>query len=186
MTSLIIIQEITHPRTRSTVAHSWNSYWILGSVIAAWTNFGTSSMTTSWQWRLPYVIQVVPAVALLIAIQFVPETPRFLLSKGRGDEALKFLADYHGNGDENDPLVQYEFIEMKEAIEREQSAKAQKWGVILKHRSNRHRLGLAILMMFCTGLSGCKSSAHTYEQYLMTSFHHLLLLLGCLRHGRHH
>lgn len=109
-------------------------------------------------------MQVVPAVALLIAIQFVPETPRFLLSKGKPEEALKFLADYHGNGDENDPLVQYEFAEMKEAIEREQVAKAQKWSVILRHRSNRHRLGLAVLMIFSVGLSGCESS------YILSEF----------------
>ncbi|WVQ83710.1 hypothetical protein IAT38_005854 [Cryptococcus sp. DSM 104549] len=155
MTSLITIQEIAHPRTREAVAASWDSYWIIGSVIASWVIFGTVGyMTTSWSWRIPYIIQVPVAVFILIAVQFVPETPRFLYSKGREEEAFQFLVKYHGNGDVDDPLVHFEFQEMKEAIKLEKEAKAEKWSTILKSRSNRHRMGLAMLMAFCTGLSG--------------------------------
>ncbi|KAK8865576.1 hypothetical protein IAR55_000720 [Kwoniella newhampshirensis] len=155
MTSLIVVQEITHPRNRETVAASWNSYYILGSVIAAWVNFGcVGYITTSWSWRIPYIIQVPFALYILIAVQFVPETPRFLLAKGREEEAFAFLVKYHGNGDVQDPLVLFEFEEIKRTIREEQAAKAQKWSRILRSRSNRHRLGLAALMTFCTNMSG--------------------------------
>lgn len=40
------------------MAHSWNSYYILGNVIANFTVFGTSYISTSWSWRVPYVMQV--------------------------------------------------------------------------------------------------------------------------------
>ncbi|KAJ4497419.1 putative hexose transport-related protein [Lentinula lateritia] len=155
MTSLIVVQEITHPRSREAIAASWDSYWILGSVIAAWVNFGcVGFITSSWSWRIPYIIQVPFALYILIAVQFVPETPRFLLAKGRDAEAYAFLVEYHGNGDVDDPLVRFEFKEMKEAIRTEQAAKAEKWSTILKKRSNLHRLGLAALMVFLTNLSG--------------------------------
>jgi hypothetical protein len=58
LTSLAVVQEITHPRNRVTIAHSWNSYWILGSVIANFTVFGTSYIASSWGWRIPYLMQV--------------------------------------------------------------------------------------------------------------------------------
>ncbi|WVQ83711.1 hypothetical protein IAT38_005855 [Cryptococcus sp. DSM 104549] len=155
MTSLIVVQEITHPRTRAVIAASWDSYWIIGSVIASWVIFGcVGYMSSSWSWRIPYIIQVPVALFILIAVQFVPETPRFLFSKGREEEAFMFMVEYHGNGDINDPLVHFEFEEMKEAIRLEKEAKAEKWTTILKSRSNRHRMGLAMLMAFCTGLSG--------------------------------
>lgn len=154
MTSLVVVQEITHPRSRAVVAGSWNSYYILGMVIASWVNFGTSYMTGSWGWRLPYILQVPMAVYILIAVQFVPETPRFLISKGKEAEALQFLARFHGNGNADDPLVAFEFEEMKETIETERIAKAEKWSTILRGRSNRHRLGLAALMTFLTQMSG--------------------------------
>ncbi|WVO17095.1 hypothetical protein L204_104782 [Cryptococcus depauperatus] len=155
MTSLIVVQEITHPRSRAQIAASWNSYWILGSVIAAWVIFGcTGYMTSSWNWRVPYIIQVPWAFYILVAVQFVPETPRFLFSKGRVDEAFDFFVKYHGNGNRDDPLVLFEFEEMKNALQQEKEAKAEKWGTILRSRANRHRLGLAVLMIFLTNLSG--------------------------------
>lgn len=154
MTSLVLVQEVTHPRTRETVAQSWNSYYILGLVICSWVNFGCSYIQSSWQWRLPYILQVPFAAYILIAVQFVPESPRFLISKGRDEEAMKFLADYHGNGDYQDELVLYEFSQMKDAITQERAAKAEQWREIIKKPSNRHRLGLAALMIFCTNMSG--------------------------------
>ncbi|WVR05555.1 hypothetical protein IAU60_002574 [Kwoniella sp. DSM 27419] len=155
MTSLIVVQEITHPRSRSTIAHAWNSWYILGLFIAGWVVFGCiSSITSSWSWRIPYIIQVPLALYLLIAVQFVPETPRWLLGHGRPEEAFAFLVEYHGNGDAQDPLVLFEFEEMKEAIQKEKEAKAQKWKVILSKRSNIRRLLLAALMTFLTNLSG--------------------------------
>jgi SP family sugar:H+ symporter-like MFS transporter len=93
------------------------------------------------------------ALYILVAVQFVPESPRFLLGKGRREEALAFLIEYHGNGDANDALVLFEFNEMQEAIELEKEAKAEKWSVIFRERANRKRLGLAMLMTFLTNVS---------------------------------
>ncbi|KAK4688562.1 hypothetical protein P7C73_g1534, partial [Tremellales sp. Uapishka_1] len=154
MTSLIVVQEIAHPRSRSVVTQSWDSYYIIGSIIASWVVFGTSYLTSSWSWRIPYILQVPLALYVLIAVQFVPETPRFLLAKGRDEEAFDFLVEYHGNGDRNDELVIFEFLEMKETIRMEQEAGAAKWSVILRSAGGRHRLGLAALMTFCTSMSG--------------------------------
>lgn len=94
------------------------------------------------------------AIYILIAVQFVPETPRYLFAKGREEEAFEFMVKYHGNGDPHDQLVQFEFEEMKTAIRKEQEAKAEKWSTILRSRTNRHRLGLTVLMTFMTNLSG--------------------------------
>ncbi|WVO17757.1 hypothetical protein L204_105455 [Cryptococcus depauperatus] len=155
MTSIIVIQEISHPRSRAQIAASWSSYWILGSIVAAWAIFGsTGYITNSWSWRIPYIIQVPIALYILIAVQFVPETPRFLLSRGQEKEAFEFLVEYHGNGDPNDPLVSFELNEMKEALQKEKEAKAERWNTILRSPANRHRLGLVMLMTFMTNLSG--------------------------------
>jgi SP family sugar:H+ symporter-like MFS transporter len=104
--------------------------------------------------RIPYIIQLPAAIYVLIAVQFVPETPRFLMGKGRYEEAFQFLVEYHGNGDREDKLVLFEYEEMKEANTKEREAKAEKWETILRSPNNRHRLGLATLMIFMVSLSG--------------------------------
>jgi hypothetical protein len=135
-----------------------NSFYILGTVVVSWVTFGCSYLIGSWQWRTPYVIQIPFAVAILIATLFVPETPRFHIGKNQKHLALEFFARYHGNGNIEDELVQFEFREVCESIEKEREAKAEKWSAILRHPSSRHRLGLAALMTFLTNASGWTTS----------------------------
>jgi hypothetical protein len=60
-------------------------------------------------------------VLQIFLIWFVPESPRWLVSKGRDAQALKTLAYYHADGDEDDPLVQFEYQEIKAQIEFDRS-----------------------------------------------------------------
>lgn len=45
--------------------------------------YGCSSLDTNASFRLPWGIQMLPAVVLLIAIPFLPRSPRWLASKDR-------------------------------------------------------------------------------------------------------
>ncbi|CED83389.1 hexose transport-related protein [Phaffia rhodozyma] len=166
MTSLIVVQEISHPRSRSIVAASWDSYWILGSVIASFLIFGTSYIQNSWAWRIPYLVQLPMAFYIVIGVQFVPETPRFLMAKGREDEAFKFFVDYHGNGNPNDELVLYEFDLLKKTLQMEAENKEADWSMIIKNKGSLHRLSLAALMAFMTGLSGSSIVYYYYTEVL--------------------
>ncbi|MDF7776558.1 sugar porter family MFS transporter [Sphingomonas sp. AOB5] len=49
-------------------------------------------------WRWMYLLQAVPAAVFLIALFFIPESPRYLVAKGRNDEALAVLTKLFGAG----------------------------------------------------------------------------------------
>ena len=66
---------------------------------------------------MPSVLQGLPSVLQVLLIWFVPESPRYLVNKGKDAQALETLAYYHADGNAEDPLVQYEFNEIKAAIE---------------------------------------------------------------------
>ncbi|GAA5975467.1 hypothetical protein JCM11641_004274 [Rhodosporidiobolus odoratus] len=151
--SPIILQELPHPSQRQTLAASFNTYYILGSIVAAWTIFGTGTMLTNWSWRIPYIIQIGPALFALVAIFFVPESPRWHLGKGNEKAALDFLIKYHGNGEETE-LVTFEFEEMKQTIQKEQEMAAYGWSILWATPANRRRLALVLWIGFCQTLSG--------------------------------
>ena len=45
----------------------------------------------------------------MFAVRFLPESPRWLIANGRDQEALDFLARYHGGGRKDDPVVRLEW-----------------------------------------------------------------------------
>jgi SP family sugar:H+ symporter-like MFS transporter len=49
-------------------------------------------------WRWMYLMQALPAAIFLIALIFIPESPRYLVSKGRDESAEKVLARLFGSG----------------------------------------------------------------------------------------
>jgi len=93
--------------------------FLLGAVAAAGVTFGTFAMASNWGWRIPSFLQVVPRLLQVSFIWFLPESPRWLVSKGRGYEAYAILVKYHAEGDENSEFVQAEYTQIEETLEAE-------------------------------------------------------------------
>jgi MFS transporter, SP family, sugar:H+ symporter len=47
-------------------------------------------------WRWMYLMQAVPAAIFLVALVFIPESPRYLVSKGRDEKASQVLESLYG------------------------------------------------------------------------------------------
>ena len=61
---------------------------------------GNDSTNTFWggleAWRWMYLMQAIPAAIFLVALFFIPESPRYLVSKGREDHATRVLSSLFG------------------------------------------------------------------------------------------
>lgn len=141
LSSPLLLTELCHPQHRARVTAIYNCLWNVGAIICTWLTFGTKRIDNDWSWRIPALTQAFPSIIQLMFIFFIPESPRWLISKERNEEALNILGTYHANGDINNPTVQFEYHEIKETLRLEfQYQKTSSYLDFFKTRGNRHRL----------------------------------------------
>ncbi|OCL02250.1 major facilitator superfamily transporter sugar [Glonium stellatum] len=89
----------------------------LGISVAYWISFGLAFVDGGYsavRWRFLLAFQCFPALLLLIGIKMLPDSPRYLASVGRLDEAKEVLEHIRGSSDET---VEREFFEICAASE---------------------------------------------------------------------
>ncbi|KAH6906805.1 hexose transporter [Coprinopsis sp. MPI-PUGE-AT-0042] len=151
----MLVTEVAYPSHRTPLTATYNSLWYSGAIIAAWTTFGTFRINSTWSWRIPSALQGLPSVIQVCLIWFCPESPRWLMSKGRNEQALKTLAYYHADGNEQDPLVRYEYDEIKAMIDRDREiAHTIGWKTLFATPGNRKRMTVIIAIAFFSQWSG--------------------------------
>jgi MFS family permease len=87
-----------------------------GITISYWIDLGFSFLDpSSVAWRFPIAFQNVFALVILIFVLPLPESPRWLILKGREEEALEVLSAIL-DMPEHDPYVHSEFAAIKDAV----------------------------------------------------------------------
>jgi len=100
-----------------------------------------------WTWRWMLGIETLPAVAYLLALMVVPESPRWLAMRGRDEEATEVLGRVSGAGA---PAV---LREVKESIAAEASLGRMSWSALL-HPSLRLVMTIGIVIGILQQVSG--------------------------------
>ncbi|KAH9945390.1 general substrate transporter [Epithele typhae] len=110
--------ELAPPEVRGSLVALQQLAITFGIMVSFWidygTNFigGTGETQSEASWRIPLALQLVPALILGVGILFMPFSPRWLINKGRDDEALQILSRARRQPPDSD-LVQIEFLEIK-------------------------------------------------------------------------
>ncbi|KAF8968146.1 general substrate transporter [Flammula alnicola] len=135
--SPLLLIELSYPTQRGRITSMFNSCWYFGSVVSAWHADGSQ-----WSWRVPTLVQALCPVVQIITVWFMPESPRWLVSKGMESRAAAVLVKYHARGsDERDPLVTFEMAQIRHAIrlEEEINASTSYWS-LFSTPGNRKRM----------------------------------------------
>ena len=166
----LLITELAHPRHRGRLTTIYNTLWYLGAIIAAWTAYGTLvHYTTNLEWKLPTGLQCLMPGIQLFAIWLFPESPRYLISRGMDEFAKEVLIKYHGNGNRDDPFVNWEFAEIRDTLRLEKEAAAESgWIELFRTRGNRKRCFLIISTAIFSQCSG-NSLVSYYLSSILTS-----------------
>lgn len=142
-----LVMELAHPKSRVAISSLYNTSIYFGLVVGAWITYGTFAIDSEWSWKIPCILQIALPIYQFFMIWFCPESPRWLASKGRIEEARRILIRYHGGG-QNTELVKMEMQEIIASLEIDKTElKFNASGIrsILGSKGNIHRLWLSLL-----------------------------------------
>ncbi|RSM03460.1 hypothetical protein CEP52_007410 [Fusarium oligoseptatum] len=124
--------ELSSPELRGFLVSFYQFCTILGIMLSFWIGYGSNYIgghgdgQSNLAWMLPSIIQGIPAVLLAMGIWWLPFSPRWLVKKGRDEEAIKTLS-YLRNLPIEHPLIQVEYKEIKAESLFEQRAFAKQF-----------------------------------------------------------
>ncbi|ORY74340.1 putative MFS monosaccharide transporter [Protomyces lactucae-debilis] len=128
MVAPLYMSEIAPPEIRGIllVLEEWSI--VFGIVLAYWVTYGTRLLgggLSEWTYRLPFLLQIVPAIVLGCGIIFLPFSPRWLASKGRDEESLVALCKLR-QLPSDDPRVRLEWTQIRAEVAFQQETQAER------------------------------------------------------------
>ncbi|PYH96660.1 general substrate transporter [Aspergillus ellipticus CBS 707.79] len=115
----------------------------LGLLLGVIVDNATKGRGDSGAYRIPMAVQLVfPVILVPGLILFAPESPRWLLTKGKTEQARAALQRLHGNRPD---VIESEILYILETIEEDQRSESS-WKDLLKWKADGRKayLGLAI------------------------------------------
>jgi len=82
-----VCPNVLRPYLTMLVSLSWSLGYLIGTSVLR----GFLSMTGQWAYRIPFALQWIFPIPLAIGIYLAPESPWWLIRKGRAEEAAKML-----------------------------------------------------------------------------------------------
>lgn len=144
--------EVSTPETRGAMMCVTGIMYAFGYTAAAWMGFAcfffpADSPHATFAWRFPLSLQCVPPIVLLAGSNFIPFSPRWLLSKDRREEAFEIVKRLHAKPTDPDHVAaRQEFYLIEKQFEMDKHFKPRPFE-IFRTPANRRRSLVAILLM---------------------------------------
>ncbi|PCH44363.1 MFS monosaccharide transporter [Wolfiporia cocos MD-104 SS10] len=108
----------------------------IGLLLASVINNSTKNRDSHAAWRIPISIQFIWAFVLCTGMIFLPESPRFLIKKGRDEAAAKALSRLTGYSPA-DPDLELELNDIRTNLEEERAAGESSYLDCFRFTSNK-------------------------------------------------
>ncbi|KAJ5198627.1 uncharacterized protein N7498_007744 [Penicillium cinerascens] len=130
----------------------------IGTAIAYWIDFGASYGPDALVWRFPIAFQIVFGLMIIVGMWFLPDSPRYLISKGKIHEGEYVLAALAGTEiDTHETQMQKQLV--IESIEAAGVAEGAGYSDLLTGGKTQHlrRMLIGSSSQIAQQLSGCNA-----------------------------
>lgn len=156
------LSEMSPPFARGWLVGHHPIFLVFGYMLSAWVGYAcyfATPVNASFAWRFPLYLQCLPPTILLIGSPWVPRSPRWLISKGRLQEAMVILQKLRRSSeDPNAMAAKEEFYQISEQLRLdEQKLKdtgMSAWKAVWMKKSYRWRMAMGFLIQWGAEFAG--------------------------------
>lgn len=149
MSSPQYMAEVSPAHYRGRLVGLFGACFQVGSLAMTAGFIGFAKMEKSnLAWRIPVLLEALfPAIVCLTIYFLTPESPRFLVMKGKLAEARRVIARYQTNSeDENSELVNAVIAQIEDSLEQDRVVNRQWWNfLVFFTKPVRYRLLILVL-----------------------------------------
>ncbi len=155
-----------------------------GTLVAYWIDYGASYGSPDLSWRFPIAFQIVFALILVLGMVWLPESPRWLLTRERYEEGETVIAALRGlERDDKETQLQRQIIMDSIRASGYAGRKGTPLKAVFSGGKTQHfrRMMLGVSSQFMQQVGGCNAVIYyfpiLFEQSIHQS-HNISLLLG--------
>ncbi|KIM54609.1 hypothetical protein SCLCIDRAFT_349332 [Scleroderma citrinum Foug A] len=136
----IYLCELAPHEIRGTVATMLQLLISVGIAAGYFIAYASSQLSNTIAWRTPFIVEAVYGIILAFGMFFMPYSPRWLVQRGRFDEARTVLESFRDSGD-----VEKELLCIRDRLEEERSDDSSFAEVFERRYIRRSILGVFIM-----------------------------------------
>jgi len=122
----LYIAEIAPTKVRGALVSAFQLMITIGILVSYFSDLAFADEANPYSWRWMFYVGVFPAIVLFLGMIFLPESPRFLIGKGKEEEGRKVMDKL-----EEPALVEEAIQKIKAEIQREKESNTS-WKEIFK------------------------------------------------------
>jgi SP family sugar:H+ symporter-like MFS transporter len=143
----MFLAEISPTMLRGAIVVVYVFAHIFGSLICSFVTLATSKYEGNSSWQLPLASMFAFPLFVLVFCWLIPESPRWLVRKGRHEDAVKQLCWIRGPGFSEQEAEQ-EMSTLKQTIEQDRETKGR-WSDFLKGNNRVTKIYLSNTLLSC-------------------------------------